>query len=116
MGLRGPLPQTKRHAAKRLTDLAPPDWLCEEAASYWTRHADTLSKNELLTTSTADSFALCCDLWARVRAMSGEPTSRSYLDTVKSYTSLSKLFRLVPCDKPGQTDAGRFDDKSEFVF
>ena len=116
MGLRGPLPQLRTAAAEKLHDLTPPPWLSAEAAAYWTRHAATLARNSLLTLQTADSFALCCDLWGRVRELSDQPTTRSYLDTVKAYNQLAKLFRLVPCDKPGAPVDRRHDDKGEFQF
>lgn len=116
MGQRGKLPALKVHQAAPLEDLTPPDWLGTEAKSYWEIHAEQLAKNLLLTTATAFSFALCSDLWGRIREMSGEPTTRSYLDTVKAFQSWAKFFRLVPCDKPGAPVKDRHEDKDEFDF
>ncbi len=116
MGLAGPIPKLKLHNPAKLTELNPPEWLCDYAKEFFLKHCELLAKNELLNANTVDSFYLLCDLWGRVRALAGENTSRTYLDAVKSYHTLAKLFRLVPCDKPGQTDNGRFDSKGDFEF
>lgn len=116
MGLSGPLPRLRLIEADELPDLSPPGWLCEEAARHWTKHAPWLSANKLLTAATADSFALCCSLWAKVRANDDGTLSRTWLDALKAYGTASKLFRLVPCDKPGKEPAHRHEDKTEFDF
>lgn len=114
MGLRGPLPKT-RTPAQPLTRQDAPDWLGKDAAEYWNRHSAGLTANGILTAATEDSFALLCDLWQRVREMEGSPTTRSYLDTVKSFTSLAKQFRLLPTEPPKENPA-RHSDKPEFEF
>jgi|SRR5579883_1269195 len=116
MGLRGPLPLTKVINAKRLADLSPPDWLSDAGKAHWTRHAEGLNVNGLLTVQTADSLALCCDLWGRLAALRDQPTSRTYLDTLKAYTSIAKVFRLLPCDKPGIQTPDRHAEKDAFEF
>ena len=104
------------YQAPALEDLAAPEWLGTEAKAYWQKHAQNLAVNNLLNANTAESYALLCDLWARLKAFRGEATTRSYLDTVKAYTSLAKIFRAVPCDKPGAAVEHRHQDKPEFNF
>jgi hypothetical protein len=114
LGLRGPQPHLKLRS-NPLTDLTPPDWLGEVARAYWNRHADQLARNKLLTAQTADAFALHCDLWGRLQAMRTEPTTRAYLDTFSKFTASSKLFRLVPNEKP-QVKESRYEDFAEVEF
>lgn len=116
MGQRGPLPNLTTYAAPALADLAAPEWLSREGKAFWDRHCKNLALNNLLTTATADSFASVCDLWARLQAFRGEPTTRAYLDTEKAYRGAAKLFRLVPCDKPGTAVEHRHQDKPSFEF
>jgi phage terminase small subunit len=90
----------------------PPEWLGETAKEYYLKHRDGLVSNGILTSATEDSFILLCDLWQRVRKMEGSATTRSYLDTVKAYTSLAKQFRLLP----GKGPEIRHGDRPEFEF
>lgn len=115
MGLRGPLPKLKVHA-ERLEDLTPPDWLGVEAREFWVRHAEKLRVNNLLTTATQDAFGIACDLYQRYRELRGEPTSRLTLDTAAKFQSYAKLFRLIPCDRPGAAVESRHEDKADFDF
>ena len=114
MGLRGPAPQLKIRS-EELHDLTPPDWLGDEARAYHERHAEQLRSNHLLTVQTSDSYAMLCDLYARLQEFRGLSTTRSYLDTLKAYTSLAKLFRLVPNEKP-HVKEDRFEDFGEVAF
>jgi phage terminase small subunit len=116
MGLRGPLANTVSYQAPAPVDLTSPEWLCSVGSEYWNRHAKHLASNNLLTTATADSFALLCDLWARLQAFRDQPTTRSYLDTAKAFSALAKVFRAVPCDKPGAAVEHRHQDKPGFNF
>ncbi len=116
MGLRGRLPKLKLHPAEGLADLTPPDWLSDDAADYWQRHAQHLAKNQLLTAATADAFANHCDMWGRICLLRGEPTTKTYLDLQAKFRASEKVFRLVPIDKPGATPEHRHEDKSEFDF
>ena len=116
MGLRGFLPALQTIAAPALQSLTAPSWLGQTAKDYWNRHAENLSSTGILTQNTAESFALLCDLWGRVRELEGTPTSRSYLDTVKAFVSLAKQFRLLPTEKPVQQPTDRHADKPEFDF
>lgn len=116
MGLRGALPQIETTPAPQLADLSAPEWLSAEGKAYWSRNAKWCAENNLLTQSTADSFAMLCDLWARYRQLQDEPTSKFILDTAGKYQSYAKMFRLVPCDKPGKTPAQRWEAKKEFEF
>jgi phage terminase small subunit len=115
MGLRGKLP-TETIKAPQLKSLDAPSWLSQDAQAYWTQHAINLQGTAILTHKTAESFALLCDLWARVREMGGGPTNRAYLDAVRSYVSLAKQFRLLPTEKPTETPTDRHADKPEFDF
>ncbi len=114
MGKRGPLPKLVKQD-EPLDTLAAPDWLGEVGKAYWELHAPWLVKHGLLTAQTAESFALLCDLWERVRSHQGEKTSRTYLDTVKSWQALVKVFRLSPAEKAGYQPE-RHDDKEDFSF
>ena len=112
MGSRGPQPKLKLKS-EALDSIEPPDWLLDaDALCYWTRHASQLVENQLLTAQTVDSFALLCDLWAKTKAMSGAQVNRQYLDTVRAFTSLAKLFRLMPSEKPNVKE-DRFADYLE---
>jgi len=111
MGLRGPQP-TLKIRSNALEDLTPPAWLRDEAVSYWNRHAEQLQENHLLMRETAESFAIHCDLWARLCDMRGQPTTRAYLDLHKAFVTSSKHFRLVPSEKP-QVKEDRFTDFTE---
>lgn len=82
------------------------------AKQYWLSHVDQLVENELLNKSTVDSFATHCDLYARLRTFDDLPTSRTFLDTLKAFQSSSKVFRLVPCEKPNVKES-RFKDYAE---
>lgn len=114
MGLRGPQPQLQLRS-EPLHDLTPPDWLGEAAKSYWHRHAPQLVDNQLLTQQTADNFALVADLWERLQEFRGQATTRSYLDLLKSYHSMSKPYRMWPTEKPNVKE-DRHQDKPEFEF
>jgi hypothetical protein len=114
LGLRGPLSAKTVRQAKPLEDLTPPYWLSSQATDYWSAHAQHLAANNLLTTATQESFALLCDLYSRVVDCLGKETTRQYLDTVKAYYAQAKLFRLVPCDKPGSEPLTRYDGMGEF--
>jgi hypothetical protein len=114
LGLRGPLPK-QQIRSERLDDLTPPDWLGPLAREYWAKHADQLRHNQMLTVQTAESFAITCDLWQRVRGYAGLPTDKRYLDTVKSFRDYAKLFRLLPTEKP-QVKESRFEDFGEVDF
>lgn len=116
MGLRGPMPTTTVNGAPPLEDLTAPDWLCDEGKSYWDKHAEHLVANGLLTTATADSFALLSDLWARLQKFRDCDTNRIYLDTAKSYAALAKIFRAVPCDRPSAPVEHRHQNKKNFDF
>ena len=111
MGLRGPQPQLKLRS-EPLHELTPPDWLGTEAKDFWERHSVQLKDNQLLTAQTADAFALLCDLWERLKMFHGETTCRSYLDTLKAFSSLAKTFRLLPTEKP-HVKEDRFADFGE---
>lgn len=114
MGLRGPQPQLKLRS-QELEDLTPPDWLSDTAKQYHDKHAEQLKDNQLLTLQTSDSYAMLCDLYSRLQEFRGQATTRSYLDTLKAYTSLAKLFRLVPNEKPNVKE-DRFEDFREVDF
>ena len=114
MGIRGSLPRLKKEPTK-LASMVAPAWLGTTGKAYWDQHSAWLVKHQLLTEQTAESFALLCDLWERVRAHSGEKTSRTYLDTVKAYQSLVKVFRLSPAEKAGYQPE-RHEEKEEFEF
>lgn len=111
MGIRGPQPQLKLRS-EPLADIAPPDWLGDEAKSFWRKHAGQLKQNQLLTSQTADAFALLSDLWERVQMFRGQGTTRAFLDTSKAFTSLAKNFRLLPTEKPNVKE-DRFADFGE---
>lgn len=111
MGNRGPLPSIERVDAKPLTTLEPPRCLTDKVAvEFWKEHAEHLALNNLLTSATKQSFILLCELFAKSRVETG----KAFLDTVKVYQNLAKLFRLVPIDKPGKKNTERFEDKQEF--
>lgn len=114
MGLRGPQPQLKLRS-EELLDLSAPDWLSVEAKAYWDKHAQQLKDNQLLTVQTSDSFAIHCDLYARLMAHRGQATTRSYLDTLKAYERGAKVFRLQPTEKPHVKES-RFEDFGEVLF
>lgn len=116
MGLRGRLAPVESLKAPDLSTLEAPLWLGEAARGYWELHAANLATAGLLTQNTADSFALLCDLWERVRAMKDAPTTRSYLDTVKAFVSLAKVFRLLPTETPKAPVTDRYAAKKEFDF
>ncbi len=117
MGLRGPLPALVTAPAEPLADLTPPDWLGPDGKAYWDRHKDYLTANGLLTRATADSFAILCDSWQRLCDLRREATSRLFLDLQKAYSRDAKLFRLMPCDRPGAPLAGgRHANKGEFTL
>jgi phage terminase small subunit len=116
MGQRGKLPATISEQTP-LNDLNPPDWLGKEARKYWRKHCQLLAKSGLLVVETAESFAVHCDLWERLQSFRGQPTTRAYLDTYSRFQSSSKMFRLLPTEKPavavdhrGQI-AAEFDDE-----
>jgi hypothetical protein len=111
MGIRGPQPQLKLRS-EPLTDLNPPDWLGDVGKAFWRKHSVQLKDNHLLTAQTADSFGILCDLWERVQSFKGQDTTRSYLDTLKAFTSLAKNFRLLPTEKPNVKE-DRFADFEE---
>lgn len=113
MGQRGKLPELKREQPEAMNDLSAPLWLQGLSLQFWTKHASHLAKNNILNFETSDSFALCCELWGRIREQ--HESSRSYLDTVKAFNSLAKIFRLQPTDKIGQP-VTRHEEKSEFDF
>ena len=101
MGTRGSLPARTFLEPEPLRDMEPPDWLGDLGTEFWHRHAPWLVENDLLNTTTADTFALCCDLWQRVRENEGT-SSRVFLDTLARFLALSKLFRLAPTEKMGK--------------
>lgn len=111
MGIRGPQPKLKLRS-EPLNDLTPPDWLGPEGKAFFEKHCFQLKDNQLLTQQTTDSFALLCDLWERLKMFHGETTCRSYLDTLKAFTSLAKTFRLLPTEKPNVKE-DRFSDFGE---
>lgn len=111
MGMRGPAPQLKLRS-EPLHDMTPPAWLCETAKAYWSKHCHQLRDNQLLSVQTSDSYAVLCDLYARLMDFRGKETTRSFLDTLKAYQSLAKLFRLVPTEKP-HVKEDRFTDFAE---
>jgi phage terminase small subunit len=99
MGIRGPAPSFKI-TNTALDTLHPPDWLCPVAQRWWDKHASSLVGNHILNHQTADQFAVLCDLWARLMALNGTETNRTYLDTQKAFTTLAKQFRMSPAEKP----------------
>ena len=114
MGLKGPLPKIKAVPPEQLQDLSPPGHLSDEAQNYWNTHAKRLVRQNLLTKATKESWAVCCDCYGRLRDLDGQGTNRIYLDTLKAWQSLAKLFRLTPTEKPGETGTGRHDDAPQF--
>ena len=116
MGLRGPLPQTTVYQAPPLEDLSPPSWLCEVGKQHWQQHCEHAARNGLLTSATAQHFGLMCDSWARLFAFNGKPNDRLYDNAVKTYDRHAKLWRLLPCDKPGTAVDHRHQDKAGFTF
>ncbi len=114
MGLRGRLPTLALHT-EPLDDLQAPDYLQGEALLFWDKHIVTLTRNQLVTVQTADTFALCCELWGKLRNFQGA-TSRSYLDLVKAFQQIAKPFRLLPVDKPGSVVEYRGQNSPEFDF
>lgn len=112
MGLRGPLATKHSKPAKALSDLSPPTWLGELGKEHWTKHAPYMTDEGLLTTQTADSFGIVCDLYQKYRT--GE-THRERMDCLKGYQVLAKYFRLVPVDGPGKPQE-RHEDKRGFTF
>lgn len=111
MGIRGPQPKLKLRQ-NAIDDLTPPEWLKVEAKSYWTTHAHQLQLNQLLTHETKESFAIHCDLWARLCEMREAPTTRAYLDLHKAFVTSSKHFRLIPSEKPNVKE-DRFSEFAE---
>lgn len=87
----------------------------ETARQFWVKHADQLKANQLLTVQTSDTFASVCDLYERLQTFRGKDTTRAYLDTLKAFTSLAKLFRLVPNEKPNVKE-DRYEDFGEVDF
>jgi hypothetical protein len=114
MGLRGPLPALRPVASPALSSNSSPDWLGECGQTYWRRHHAYVTEAGLLTEATADSYAVCCALYERLRRMDREPTSRVYLDTLKAWQTLCKLFRLTPTERPAAETIGRYDDAPKF--
>lgn len=112
MGLRGPLKTKNSKPAKALSDLAPPTWLGELACEHWNSKAQYMTDEGLLTTQTADSFALLCDLYQRIRL---SEVHKERVDCMRLYNTLAKFFRLVPVDGPGRPQ-DRHEDKKGFAF
>ncbi len=108
MGKRGNLARLTLIQPEALDDLTPPDWLGEIGKDFWHKHAASLAENNMLTSTTTDTFALLCDLWQNVRTSEG----RLRLDTVSRFYAVAKLFKLIPqqAGKPAE----RFDDKDFF--
>lgn len=102
-------------APEPLDDLSSP-FDDGHARDHWDRHAPYLAENGLLNSATADSFALCCDLWELTQRLRHSENVKQYLDAGKSYLQWAKFFRLVPLDKPGRTPASRYEAKKEFDF
>lgn len=82
MGVRGPLmnPSSVRGqraglARRSLADVPAdelgtatmPRWLSKDARAFWRQHAPELTRRGLLTGLDAQSFALLCESWARLR-------------------------------------------------
>ena len=112
MGQRGPLPK-RQLRTEDLSSLRAPSYLDDRAKGFWRKHADQLNKNGLLSVQTADSFAVLCDLYSRLRACDGQPTTRVYLDTQKAFSAALKLFRLSPGEKTAEKE-DRYEDFNEF--
>ena len=110
------MPILKAYHAAPLDDLTPPNWLGEHGADHWREHVEHVTAAGLLTKMTAAHFATVCDLYGRYRDLEGEPTTRAYLDCWKTYHAAAKLWRLLPCDKPGQPVETRHQDKGAFEF
>lgn len=111
MGCRGPLPQIKLRS-NPLEDLAPPDWLGDEAKAYWHYHAEQLKQNQLLTRETAHAFADHCDLHQRLCDMRNGETTRVFLDLRKAFSASCKIWRVLPTEKP-HVKEDRFTDFGE---
>lgn len=113
MGIRGPLPTIRQVISRPLPDLKPPEHLGDYGKAYWRKHSKYLTESNILTEQTYDTFAICCALFQRLRELDNEGTTRIYLDTLKGWQNLAKLFRLTPTEKPGEA-VGRFDDSPAF--
>lgn len=98
MGNRGRLATLKLVNADRLEDMTPPEWLDPEAKAYWIRHAENLSANGLLTTASADTFAMLCDCYSRYRR---EERPAFIIQLGKLYITYAKQYRLLPVDAKG---------------
>lgn len=116
MGLRGPMPANTTYQAAPLVDLTAPLWLCAVGKAHWEQHAEHAARNGMLTVSTAQHFALCCDSWARLFSFNGKPADRFHEVAVKTYDRHAKLWRLLPCDKPSAPVEHRHQDKPGFSF
>lgn len=116
IGLRGPLPKVEAQPAAPLADLTAPAWLEGEAAAHWDRHASHLAANRLLTTATADAFALHCDLYGKLMDMRGMRPNPTYLNLTKAWNASVRVWHLVPTDKPGGPPTERHAAKGEFDF
>lgn len=100
----------------------PPIDLDSIAQAFWDRHAGRLAEAGILTDADLDTFAVVCQCWSKVQALSACGIGADHFreavqlnNMLKQFHSYAKQFGLLPqARKAAKMDAAPPPKKDEF--
>lgn len=79
-----------------------PDYLDDDAKTYWKKHAKALEDAGILTDRDIESFALLCRIWSLLKNTDPDADPKQAIRFVglsKQYQSLARQFSMLPRDR-----------------